>query len=70
LLPDELEHQELVKIGVQQRPRNRVQFPIVVMSAPGEVDDHDVTILLTGNVLQKQARSHRSVGESMRRRRY
>jgi hypothetical protein len=45
MLPDELEHQELVKIGVEQRPRNRVQLPIVVMGASREVDDHDVTTL-------------------------
>jgi hypothetical protein len=44
-LPDELEHQELVKIGVEQRPRNRVQLPVMVMGAPREVDDHDVTTL-------------------------
>src|SRR6202030_2840565 len=45
LLPDELEHQELVKIGVEQRPRNRVQLPVVVMGASREVDDHDVITL-------------------------
>jgi hypothetical protein len=45
MLPNELEHQELVKIGVEQRPRNRVQLPVVVMGASREVDDHDVITL-------------------------
>jgi hypothetical protein len=48
LLPDKLEHQELVKIGVEQRPRNGVQLPVVVMGAPREVDNHDVTTLPHG----------------------
>jgi len=45
MLPYELEHQELVKIGVEQRPGNRVQLPVVVMGASREVDDHDVITL-------------------------
>src|ERR1700751_2413595 len=40
LLPDKLQHQQFVKIVIEQRPRNRVQFPIVVMCTPGQVNDH------------------------------
>jgi hypothetical protein len=40
MLPDELEHQQFVEIGIEQRPDNRVQFPIVVVRPAGEVDDH------------------------------
>src|ERR1700686_4655347 len=42
MLPDELQHQELVKIGVEQRPGNRVQLPVVVVRPLGEVNDHRV----------------------------
>jgi hypothetical protein len=45
LLPDELEHQQFVKIRIEQRPRNRVEFPVMVMGTPCEIDDHNVTIL-------------------------
>jgi hypothetical protein len=45
LLPNELEHQQLVKIGIEQRPCNRVQFPVMVMRSPREVDDHNATTL-------------------------
>jgi hypothetical protein len=40
MLPDELQHQELVKIGVEQGPRNRVQFPVVIVRTTSEVHDH------------------------------
>jgi hypothetical protein len=42
MLPDELKHQELVKIGIEQRPGNRVEFPVVVVRPFGEVNDHRV----------------------------
>src|SRR5665213_131438 len=42
MLPDELQHQQLVKICIEQGTRNRVQLPVMVMRAPGEVDDHKV----------------------------
>src|SRR5579863_6993035 len=45
LLPDELEHEEFIEIGVEQGPRNGIQLPIMVVSPPREVDDHDVTTL-------------------------
>src|SRR5258708_27946975 len=42
-LPDELQHQQFVKIGIEQGPRNRVQFPVMVMCAPPQADDHGGT---------------------------
>src|SRR5208337_1394020 len=44
-LPDELQHQQFINIGVEQRPRNGVHFPVMVVCAPREVDDHDATTL-------------------------
>src|SRR5271165_4522311 len=40
MLPDELEHEQFVEISVEQRPDDGVEFPIVVVCAFGEVDDH------------------------------
>jgi hypothetical protein len=40
VLPDELKHQELIEVGIEQRPDYWVKFPVVVMRAFGEVDDH------------------------------
>ena len=40
MLPDELKHQELVEIGVEQGTRDGIEFPVVVMRAPSQVDDH------------------------------
>jgi len=45
LFPDELEHQELVEIGIEQGPRDRVQFPVVVVGAAGQVDNHNPNTL-------------------------
>jgi hypothetical protein len=41
MLPDELEHKELVEIGVEQRTGDGIEFPVMVMRASGQVDDHD-----------------------------
>ena len=41
MLPDELEHQELVEVGVEQGASDGIDFPVVIMRAPGEVDDHE-----------------------------
>ena len=38
--PDELQHQELVEIGVEQRARDGIDFPVVVVRATGKIDDH------------------------------
>jgi hypothetical protein len=46
MLPDKLQHQELVEIGIKQRPRNGIEFPVMVVRAPGQVDDHVATIVL------------------------
>ena len=40
MLPDELEHEELVEVGVEQRPSDGIELPIVVVRAPGEIDNH------------------------------
>jgi hypothetical protein len=40
MLPDELQHQQFVKIRVQQRADDWVEFPVVVMSTFSKVDDH------------------------------
>ncbi len=40
VLPDELQHQELVEVGVEQRPGDRVEFPVVVMGAACKVHNH------------------------------
>jgi hypothetical protein len=42
MFPDELEHQQLVEISIEQGPGHRVQFPVVVVRPLGEVDDHRV----------------------------
>jgi hypothetical protein len=41
VLPDELEHQQLVEIGIEQGAGNGIKLPIVVVRAPGEIDNHD-----------------------------
>ncbi len=41
VLPDELEHEQLVKVGIEERARDGIEFPIMVVRAPGEVNDHD-----------------------------
>jgi hypothetical protein len=45
MLPDELEHQELVKVRIQQGARNGIQLPVVIVRAPGEINDHDLITL-------------------------
>ena len=46
VLPDELEHQELVEIGIEQRSRDRIEPPVVVVRSPGKIDNHDAFTLL------------------------
>jgi hypothetical protein len=46
MLPDKLQHQQLVKIGIEQRPGNWVQFPVVVVRPLSEVDDHRAVVSL------------------------
>lgn len=40
MLPDELEHEEFVEIGVEQGAGDGIEVPIVIVSAAREVDDH------------------------------
>ena len=40
VLPDKLQHQELVEIRIQQGSDDWIQFPVVVVRALGEVHDH------------------------------
>jgi hypothetical protein len=40
MLPNKLQHQELVKIGIQQGSHHRVEFPVVVVRPFREVHDH------------------------------
>ncbi len=40
VLPDELEHEQLVEVGVEQRADDGVELPVVVVRALGEVDIH------------------------------
>jgi hypothetical protein len=45
VLPDELEHEELVEIGVEQRSRDRIEPPVVVVRSPGKINNHDAFTL-------------------------
>src|SRR5271166_4426714 len=40
MLPDKLQHQQLIEISVKERAGGRVQFPVVVVRPLREVDDH------------------------------
>jgi hypothetical protein len=40
MLPDELQHQELVEIRIQQASDDRIQFPVVVVRPLGEGHEH------------------------------
>ena len=41
MLPDELEHEELVEIGVEQGAGDGIHLPVVIVRAAGEIDNHD-----------------------------
>ena len=42
LLPDHLQHQQLVEIGVEQAAHDRVEPPIMVVGAGGDIgEDHE-----------------------------
>src|SRR6185295_19854902 len=45
MLPDKLQHQQLVEIGVEQGSRDRVQFPVVVMRPLRKVHNHQANSL-------------------------
>ena len=58
MLPDELEHQELVEIGVEQGARDGIHLPVVVVRAPGEIDNHDYLTLLESGALLLRVSVH------------
>ena len=46
ILPDELQHQELVEIRIQQGSDDWIQLPVVVVRPLREVHDHRLTGLI------------------------
>jgi hypothetical protein len=40
VLPDELQHEQLVEVGVEQRAHDGVQLPVVIVRALSDVDVH------------------------------
>lgn len=46
VLPDELEHEQLVEVGIQQGAGDRVELPVVIVRAAREVNDHNGITLL------------------------
>ena len=46
VLPDELQHQQFVEIGIQQRPHDGVKLPVVVVGPLREVHIHIQTFSL------------------------
>jgi hypothetical protein len=51
MLPNELQHQQLVKVVIEKRSRDRIELPIVVVRASGQVDNHGAAILFNGTPL-------------------
>jgi hypothetical protein len=51
MFPDELQHQQLVEVRIEQGSNDRIQFPVVVMRALREVHDHRLTVLIAGLIL-------------------
>src|ERR1700679_3777763 len=45
MLPDELEHEDLVEVGIEERPGDWVELPVMVVRTAGDVNDHDATNL-------------------------
>jgi hypothetical protein len=45
-VPDHLQHQQLVEIGVEQAAHNRIEPEIVVIRALGNIGDGHAAILL------------------------
>jgi hypothetical protein len=46
MLPDELQHQQLVEIGVEQGAGDWVQLPVMIVRATRQIDDHDGITLI------------------------
>jgi hypothetical protein len=45
MLPDELEHEKFVEVGVEQGARDGIHLPVVVVRAPGQIDNHGTVSL-------------------------
>jgi hypothetical protein len=41
VLPDELEHEQLVEVGIEQRADDGIELPVVVVGSLCEVDLHE-----------------------------
>ena len=46
VLPDELEHQQLVEVSIEQGARDGIHLPVVIVGASGEIDNHNVATLI------------------------
>ena len=49
MLPDELQHQQLVEIGIEQGSRDRIEFPVVVMRPRGRSSRSSGKVLFAAN---------------------
>ena len=47
ILPDKLQHQQLVEIRVQQRPHNRIEPPVMVVRPLSKVHVHIQSLKLS-----------------------
>jgi hypothetical protein len=45
MLPDELEHEKFVEICVEQTARDGIHLPVVIVRAPGQIDNHSTVSL-------------------------
>src|SRR6185437_16112904 len=61
IFPDELEHQKLVEVGIEQRTRDGIEFPVMVMCAPCQVDDHDASTVKEGAAAPEEWSSAREL---------
>src|SRR3954447_22540155 len=48
MLPDELQHQQFVKVRIEQGTHNGIEFPVVVMGTAGDIDDHEEYFTVRG----------------------
>jgi hypothetical protein len=46
VLPNKLQHKQFVKISVEKGAGNGVQFPVVIVRASGEINNHDESTLI------------------------
>ena len=44
MFPDKLQHQQLVKVSIEQGAGNRVQLPVVVVRPLSEVNNHRAVV--------------------------